>query len=226
MAFARAASTESCKRLARPCAPSVSAANATCVAASSRSARRRLSFSILPRPHRGGVNLQHVKIPLDRRHEHIDANNGLASDINARLCAGRRLFDTLLGQSALDRLRHPAQTLDLVHVRFRPRGQFVGDALDVIRAAPGVDDLRRSCLLDEKKLSVAGDTSRKRRWQRQRFIERVGVKRLGMPLRRRHRLDLRPHDIVEGVLSGKRPAGSLTMRAQRERFLRSSVRSP
>ena len=51
---------------------------------------------------------------------------------------------------------------------------------------------------------------------RQRLVEGVGVQRLGMALRRRHRLDHRAHDVVVGVLCGQRPARGLAVGPQRQ----------
>ena len=82
---------------------------------------------------------------------------------------------------------------------------------------------RRAAFLLQEKLGVAGDARREGRRQRQRFVERVGVQRLRVALRRRHRLDLRAHDIVEQVLRRQRPAGGLAVRAQRQRLVRLRV---
>ena len=83
----------------------------------------------LTRAHRRGVNLQHVKVPLDGRRKSVNPDHRLAAGIDARLCAGRRLFDALLGQAAFDRLRHSPEAFDLVDMALRPRGQFGREAL-------------------------------------------------------------------------------------------------
>ena len=54
--------------------------------------------------------------------------------------------------------------------------------------------------------------------QRQRLVQRVGVQRLGMALRCRHRLDAGARDVVEYVLRREAPAAGLAMGAQRQRF--------
>src|ERR1700730_7885253 len=116
----------------------------------------------LTRAHGRGVNLQHVEVPLYGWPKSVTPVPRLAAGIDTRLRSRRRLFNAPLGQAALDRPGHPAEAFDLIDVRLRPSGQFGREALYVIRAAPGVDDLRCSGLLDEKKLGVARNTSRER----------------------------------------------------------------
>ena len=69
----------------------------------------------------------------------------------------------------------------------------------------------------QHELGVAGDARGEIGGQRQRLVERVGVQRLGMALRRRHGLDAGAHHIVEHVLRGEAPAARLAMGAERER---------
>ena len=107
-------------------APLVSAANAASAAASSRSARRRLSFSTWRARTAAASTLSTLR-SRSIVGVNIDADNRLAPGVDARLCAGRRLFDAALGQPALDRPRHPAEALDLIDVRLRPRGQVSGE---------------------------------------------------------------------------------------------------
>ncbi len=71
----------------------------------------------------------------------------------------------------------------------------------------------------EEELRVARDPGREVGGQRQSLVERVGVQRLRVTLRRRHRLYAGAGDVVEHVLRGQRPARRLRMRAQRERLL-------
>ncbi len=181
----------------------VSALSAACVGALVTLGAEAPELLDLPRAHRGSVDLQHAEIPLDRRRVDVDADHGLAAQIDARLCARRRLLDPALRHAALDRLGHPPKALDLIDMALRPHGEVGGQAFEIIRAAPGVDDPGRAALFDQKELGVAGDAGGKRGWQRQRLIERVGVQRLGVALGRCHRLDLGAHDIVEGVLRGQ-----------------------
>ena len=69
-------------------------------------------------------------------------------------------------------------------------GEIVGQALDIEAAAPRIDDAGRAAfLLQEHELGVAGDARREIGRQRERLVERIGVQRLGVALRRRHRLD-------------------------------------
>jgi Methylmalonyl-CoA mutase len=67
-------------------------------------------------------------------------------------------------------------------------------------------------------LGVACDAGREVAWQRERFIERIGVQGLDLALRCGHRFDLHPHDVVENILCGERPGGCLRMGTKNERI--------
>ena len=183
------------------------------------------SFSICCARTARRVDLEHVDLALDLRRVAVDADHRLLAGVDARLGARGRLLDAPLRQAELDRLGHAAERLDFVDMRARARREVGGQPLDVIGAAPRIDDARRAALLDQEQLGVAGDAGRERRRQRQRLVERVGVQRLGVSLRRRHRLDLGADDVVERVLRGQRPARSLAMGAQRQRLVRLRRRS-
>ena len=96
--------------------------------------------------------------------------------------------------------------------------QLVGQLLDVVGAAPRIDDLRNPGLLLQVDLRIAGDARGKIGRQRQGFIERVGVQRLRVAQRGGQRFHAGAHDIVERFLRGQAPAGSLAMRAQHHGF--------
>ena len=168
--------------------------------------------------HRRVVDLEHLDVVGDVGAEDVDADDGLAAGVDARLRPRRGLLDAQLGDAGLDRLGHPAGGLDLGDVRPRAGGEVVGQPLDVVAAAPRIDHPARSGLVLEDELGVAGDARREVGRQGERFVEGVGVQRLGVPLRRRHRLDARAHDVVEHVLGGERPARRLAVRAQRQRL--------
>ena len=95
-------------------------------------------------------------------------------------------------------------------------GEIGGEALDEITPAPRIDDARRARFLLQEQLRVAGDAGGKIGGQRQRLVERIRVQRLGSPLRCRHRLDAGARHIVEHILGGETPAGSLAMGAKRQ----------
>ena len=114
---------------------------------------------------------------------------------------------------------HAAHRLDLFDVAPRAPGQLVGEPLDVVAAAPRVDDTAGARLLLQEQLRVAGDAGAELARQRQRLVERVGVQRLRVSLRRRHRLDARANHVVVDVLRGERPSRRLAVRAQRQRLV-------
>jgi hypothetical protein len=67
-------------------------------------------------------------------------------------------------------------------------------------------------------LRVAGDAGRKLGRQRNGFVKRVGVQRLGAAENCRHRFDGGADDVVVRILLGQRPAGRLAVRAQHHRL--------
>ena len=95
--------------------------------------------------------------------------------------------------------------------------EIVGQPLDIIGAAPGIDDAGGAAFLLQEQLRVAGDSGREIGRQRQRLVKRIGVQRLGMALGCGHRLDGGAHHVVVDVLRGQRPARGLAVRAQRQR---------
>ena len=100
----------------------------------------------------------------------------------------------------------------------------MGEAFEVVGAAPRIDDAADGGFLLQEELGVAGDAGGEVGRQRDRFVERVGVQRLGVAQRGGHRLDAGAGDVVEEVLFGERPAGGLGVGAQRERLAGSSGR--
>ena len=141
VALARAAATASSSRLPSPvCAASVSASSAAATAFASRSPLRRCSLAIWLSRTRLVVDLQHLDLGLVGDLELVDADDGLRAGVDARLRAGRGLLDAHLGNAGGDRLGHAAQLLDLGDVRLRLARQLVGQPLDVVAAAPRIDD--------------------------------------------------------------------------------------
>ena len=108
------------------------------------------------------------------------------------------------GSPSRDRPGHAAGRLDLLDVGERAGGEIVGEALDEERAAPGIDDPRRSSLGLQQELGVAGDAGGEVGRQRQGLVERIGVQALGSAGDRRHRLDGGARDIVEDVARAAR----------------------
>ena len=140
-------------------------------------------------PHRGIVDLEHVDRRFVLRPVLVDADHRLLAGIDARLGLGRGLLDAQLRNAGLDRLGHAAELLDLLDVAPGLARKLLRQPLDIERAAPGIDDAGGAAFLLQHDLGVAGDAGGEVGRQRQRLVERVGVQRLGVALRRRHRLD-------------------------------------
>ena len=97
--------------------------------------------------------------------------------------------------------------------------QLVGQRLDIVGAAPRVQHLTDRRFILKVKLGVAGDARREVGWQRDGFIQGVGVQGLGVAQRRRQRLDAGAGDIVERVLLGQAPTRGLAMGPQGHRLV-------
>ena len=138
----------------------------------------------------------------------------LTTGIDPRLRARGRFLDAQLRNTRLDRFGHAAKIFHLFDMLPCPLCQFVSKAFDVIAASPGIDRLAGVGLPLQEELRVAGDAGTEIRRQRERFIQRVGVQRLGMALRRRHRLDTGSDDVVEYVLRRQAPSRCLAMGTQ------------
>ena len=164
--------------------------------------------------HGGIVDLQDIDGLLALGLELVDADDGLASAVNARLRLGGGLLDAQLGNARIDGLGHAAEALDLQDMRPCALRQILRQPLHIIGAAPGVDDPRGAALLLQEKLRVAGDAGGEIGWERKGLVQRIGVQALRVALRRGHGLDGGARDIVEDILRGERPAGGLAMGAQ------------
>ncbi len=110
--------------------------------------------------------------------------------------------------------------LDLIDQRLRFVFQFAGQGLDIIASAQGIGDRGHTAFFGQDELGVAGDSGREIGRQSDRFVEAVGVERLGSAEHRGKRLDRGPDDIVIRVLFGQRHAAGLAMRAQQLRLFR------
>ena len=151
--------------------------------------------------------------------ELVDADDRLHAAVDARLRLGGGFLDAQLGHAFLDGLRHAAHRLDFLDMRPRARRKVLRQPLDIVAAAPRIDRAADAGFLLQEDLRVARNARREVRRQRQRFVERIGVQRLRLPARRRHRLEAGADRVVVDVLRRQRPAGGLRVRAQRQRLV-------
>ena len=166
----------------------------------------------------GIVDLQHRNVVSDRVQILVHADHGLLTGVDARLGLCRRFFDTQLGNTGFNGLGHAAIFLDLGHQGTGLGGQFLRQALDIMRAAPRVDDLGQTGFGLCQNLGVTGNTRREIGRQSQRFIQRVGVQRLGLTTGGGHAFDHGARHVVEHVLRGQRPARRLAVGTKRQRL--------
>ncbi len=148
---------------------------------------RRLLVALGPQPLQLGdlllahglvVDLEDVDLGLVVDAVLVDADDGLLAAVDARLRARGRFLDAHLGNAGGDRLGHAAEPLDLLDVGERLAGELVGQPLDVVAAAPRIDDAAGAGLLLQQELRVAGDAGGEVGRQRDGLVERVGVQRL------------------------------------------------
>ena len=147
----------------------------------------------------------------------VDPDNHVAAAVDRRLFLGRRFLDTQLRHTGFDRLGHAPQRFDLVEDLLRFFNQRCGQRLDVVGTGERVDHVADAGLLLDHQLGVAGDARRMIGRQGDRFVEGVGVQRLGAAEDRGHRFDGSPDDVVVGVLLGEAPPRGLAVSAQHQR---------
>ena len=92
----------------------------------------------------------------------------------------------------------------------------MGQSFNEIAAAPWIDGSAGSRFLLDQDLGIAGDACGKIGGQGQRFVEGIGVERLGVTMGGSERFDAGSGHIVHDILSGERPARGLTMGTQRQ----------
>src|SRR6266436_5324121 len=91
-------------------------------------------------PYGGVFHLQHVYRRLVDRLEFVDADHRLLAGVDPGLRLGGGFLDPQFGDAGLDRFRHAAERLDLLDVAPGLCGEIAGEPLDIVRAAPGIDD--------------------------------------------------------------------------------------
>ena len=125
--------------------------------------------------HGGIVDLEHVDRRFVGRLVFVDADHRLHAGVDARLRLGRSFLDAQLGNAGFDRLGHAAERFDLLDMAPGFLGEFVSEPLNVIGAAPRIDNAEAACFLLQHNLGIARDAGGEVGRQRQRFIERIGM---------------------------------------------------
>jgi hypothetical protein len=131
---------------------------------------------------------------------------------------GRRLFDAHLGHAGFDGLGHAAQLFHLVDDLAGLFDDAVGEGLDVVGPAQGIDHVADLGFFLDDQLGVAGDAGGKVGGQADGLVEGVGVQGLGAAQNRGQGFQGGADDVVVGVLLGQAPARGLHMGAQHGRF--------
>ena len=96
---------------------------------------------------------------------------------------------------------------------------LVRESLDVVGAAPRIDDLADAGLVLDIELRIAGNTSGEVGRQRDSLVEGVRVQRLGVAESRAHSFHRRAGHVVERILRGEGPTGRLAVGTERHRLV-------
>lgn len=131
----------------------------------------------------------------------IDANDHILSGIDTRLFLGGTFLDLEFGPAGLDSMRHAAHRLDLLDNLPRRIGHVLRQLFHQVAAAPRVDDVADVSLFLDQDLGVSSDARRKFGGHGDRFVEGIGVQRLGTAKHGRQRLDRGAHHVVVGACS-------------------------
>ena len=158
----------------------------------------------LPFAHLGVIDLERFEQIFVLQAIFVHPDDHIVAAVDARLSRGGGGFDHRLGPAGRHGLCHAAFIFDAFDDLPCLVDQFLRQRLDIIGTAERVDDLGHPGLFLDDDLGVARDAGGEVGRQRDRFIERVGMQRLGAAEHRRHRLDRRAHDIVVRVLLGER----------------------
>ena len=189
VACARAALTASSSRLpSRPRPLAVRASSAAATRPRRASALSRFSFAIWP-ARTAVLSTCRTSRRLVVGAVAVHAHHGLPPPSMRAWVRAAASSMRSFGRPASMAARHAAQRLHLGDVAQRALGQVGGQALDVVAAAPGIDDPGLAALLLQEELRVAADPRREVGRQRQGLVQRVGVQALGCRPRGRHRLD-------------------------------------
>ena len=95
---------------------------------------------------------------------------------------------------------------------------LVGKRLHIVGTAPRVNLLGNICLLLNVNLCVTRDTCGEVGRKGDSLVESVGMQRLGMSENCAHSLYAGTANVVERILLGERPSGSLAVRTERKRL--------
>ncbi len=175
------------------------------------------SRHLLP-PHFGIVHLENLEGFFLFQPVAIHAHDDFLARIDVGLAPGAGLFDAHLGQTGADGRGHATVGFHLFKVGPRLVHDLMGQAFKIPGTAPGVDRAADAGLCLQVQLGIAGDTGRKIGRQGNGLIQGVGVQRLGAAEGRSHAFNTGAGHVVEGILLGQRPARSLAMGAQGQRF--------
>src|SRR4029078_7512140 len=108
----------------------------------------------LPGPDPRIVDLEDVDLGVSAVDIFVDADDRLLTRVDARLGAGRRLFDAQFRDAGFDGLRHAPHGLDLLNMAPSLGREIAGKTFDEEAAAPRIDDAASSRFLLKEELRV------------------------------------------------------------------------
>ena len=144
----------------------------------------------------------------------VQADDGFLAAVDISLTTGRAFFDTHLRQAGSDSFGHTAQGFNFLDVRPGTADDLVGEVFQIVGAAPRIDDLADFGLVLDVQLGVTCQTCGEVGRQRDGFVQCVGMQGLGVAQCRGHSFHTGTGDVVERILFGEGPAGSLGVGTQ------------
>ena len=109
----------------------------------------------------------------------VDAHDGTLVSVNLLLIAISRLGDLALEEAVLDAGQHTTQRIDAVDIVHRRLFGLVGQGLDEVRTTQGIDRVDHAALRGNDLLRAQGEQGSLLGGQRQGFVERIGMQRVG-----------------------------------------------
>src|SRR5581483_9299590 len=111
----------------------------------------------LPGPHRACIDFQDIDRPAVLCPEGVDADDRIDPAIDSRLRAGCGLLDPAFRKARRDGFCYASRSFDLINMGQCPLSESAREIFDIIRAAPGIGDMRSAAFLLQEELGVAGD---------------------------------------------------------------------
>ena len=144
----------------------------------------------------------------------VQANDGFFTAIDVSLATSCALFDTHFRQAGCNSFCHTTECFNFLDMSPSTANDFVGEVFNIVGTAPRIDNLADFGFILDVQLGVTSKTSGEVGRQCDSFVQCVCMQGLGMAQSSRHSFHTSTGDVVERILFGQRPAGSLAVSTQ------------